>query len=152
MARQPLGLAARLAGPVVLLLAVSGCLVADDEFEEAQRRKEVLGAELSKLRLENDQLNREISRLYADREVISAHVAMSAAIALHNQMTAGLRQTPPPAQARPAAAPARPAGQPQAARPPQPTPPPQTAPGLPAFPAGARPPGAVDIQLPRGAD
>ena len=159
MAAPPLSITARLAAAAALLLAGGGCLVNSDEYEEAQRRKETLRAEVSKLRQDNDQLNHEINRLYADREIISGHVAMTAAVALHNQMTAGTRPAPPAAAPAPAARPA-PASRPApAARPaetgarsaaaPPPPPPGETWTGArdadPSPPAGLnRPGGAVD--------
>jgi hypothetical protein len=121
---------------MALFLAVGGCLVNDSEFDQAQSRQESLTAELSKLRQNNDQLNRELGRLYSDREILSGHVALVAAVALHNQVTDKIRPAPAPAPARPAPAkPARPAA------PPAPS-------ALPPVPAEigfqGRPGGAVD--------
>ena len=110
MAAPPFTFMARLAGTAALILAASGCLVNNEEFDQAQRRKEALWTELSKLRQDNDQLTHEINRLYSDREILSGHVAMTAAVALHNRIMAELRPTAPtaaPAQtptARPASA------------------------------------------------
>ena len=98
MAGRPLDIAARLAGTAVLLLAAGGCLVNEDEFDQAQRRKEQMQAELARLRQGNDQLNQEIGRHYADREILSGHVALTAAVSLHNRLTARVRPAPPPAQ------------------------------------------------------
>jgi len=139
-------LAPRLAGAAVLFLAIGGCLVNEDEFDRARQRKESLGNELSRLRQDNDRLNHEINRLYTDREILSGHVAMTAAVALHNRLTARVR----PAQ--PAAAPvARPA---QATRPATPRPV-QTQPAQPAQttrPAQTQPPPAPPVRnLPGGA-
>jgi hypothetical protein len=155
MAAPPLSITARLAAAAALLLAAGGCLVDSDEFEEAQRRKENLRAEVSKLRQDNDQLNHEINRLYADREIISGHVAMTAAVALHNQMTAGIRPAQPAAAPAPAARPATPVSRPAPAARPAETgarggavpPPPPAAQDAdpPPTPAGLnRPSGAVD--------
>ncbi|MDR2725512.1 MAG: septum formation initiator family protein [Candidatus Adiutrix sp.] len=135
-------LAARLAGVAALFLAASGCLVNEDEFDQARRRREALSAELSRLRQGNDQLKHEINRLYNDRETLSGHVAMTAAVALHNQVTARLRPVQPP--------PALPARLPQATRqPPPPARSPQTtrpAAETPAAPPAVRNlPGAVDL-------
>ena len=146
---RPLNPAARLAVALALLLAAGGCLVNEDEFDRARQRKESLGNELSRLRQDNDRLNHEINRLYTDREILSGHVAMTAAVALHNGLTARLR----PAQ--PTAAPARPAqttrpattrpAQAQPAQPPvQTTRPAQTQPP-PAPPVRNLPGGAVDL-------
>ena len=96
MAGRHLDLAARLAGTTALLLVIGGCLVNEDEFDQARLRKEALSGELSKLRQGNDQLNHEINRLYHDREILSGHVAMTAAVALHNELTARFRPAPPP--------------------------------------------------------
>jgi hypothetical protein len=125
----------------VLLLAAGGCLVDDAEFDQALERKDALRTELFKLRQSNDQLNQEISRLYADREVLSSHVAMTAAVALHNLMMPRVRPSPPPPAPAPARRPA------QTARPP--ARPAQTQPALtvpPPLDTGLRqrPPGAVD--------
>jgi hypothetical protein len=109
---------ARLAGTAALILAASGCLVNNEEFNQAQRRKEALWTELSKLRQDNDQLTHEINRLYSDREILSGHVAMTMAVALHNRIIAEVRPAAPPPAPAPAARPAtaRPAG-PQTPRP-----------------------------------
>ncbi|MCL2029059.1 MAG: hypothetical protein FWG97_01360 [Deltaproteobacteria bacterium] len=128
-------------------LFLSGCLVKDDEFDEARQLKESLTAELVKLRQSNDHMNHEISRLYADREVLSGHVAMTAAVALHNSFTTRILPPPPPPPRPPQTPAVRPARPPQATAPPPPpggawpiTPPP--------FPPGEaprpRPSGAVD--------
>jgi outer membrane murein-binding lipoprotein Lpp len=101
-APPPLGRAARLAGTAGLFLAACGCLVNSEEFDQARSLKESLRAEVSRLRQDNDQLSHEINRLYSDREILSGHVAMTAAVALHNRLTGGVRPAPP------AAAPARP--------------------------------------------
>ena len=139
----PLGLAARLAGTAALLLALGGCLVNSEEFDQAQRLKETLWTELSRQRQDNDQLKHEINRLYSDREILSGHVAMTSAVALHNYMTARTRPAspeaapaPPPQAPRPAP-PARPASAPrpaaaQTARPAAPPPPPAAPPLPPA--------------------
>jgi hypothetical protein len=86
-------------------------------------------------------LKHEINRLYNDREILSGHVAMTAAVALHNQMTARLR----PAQSaaapvRQATPPARQSPPPRPAQTTPPAPPPSTAP-----PAARNLPGAVDL-------
>ena len=125
-------------------LFLSGCLVNDDEFERARRQKEALTAELAKLRQSNDQLHQEISRLYADREVLSGHVAMTTAVALNNRLMPRVRPAAPPAApARPPQPPPRPA-----ARPPQVSPGPAGAGASPPPPPGdavrPRPGGAVD--------
>jgi len=130
--------AARLAWAAALLLAAGGCLVNDGEFDQAQSRQESLEAELSRLLKENDQMNRELSRLYADREILSAHVAMTAAVALHNRVTERFRPAPP---APAAPAPARAAApRPAAPRPASSSPAP--APAEAGF--QSRPSGAVD--------
>jgi hypothetical protein len=140
MAAPPLNLAARLAGAAVLLLAAGGCLVNSDEYNEARSQKEALRTELAKLRLGNDQLAQDIARLYTDREILSGHVAMIAALTLHNQMTTGFRPAPPPLSAIPAARPAA-----QAPRPARTSPPPAPAGTADAPPTGiSRPGGAVD--------
>jgi hypothetical protein len=133
MAATFLSSSARLAGTAALLLAVGGCLVNDSEFDQLQRRTESLRTELSRLLQDNDQLNRELNRLYNDREVLSGHVAMTAAVALHNQVTARLRPAPPA---------------PAPAAPPRPSAPARPAAAAPSAPAEAgfqsRPSGAVD--------
>jgi hypothetical protein len=122
---------------MALLLAVGGCLVNDSEFDQALSLKESLTAELSQLRQSNDQLNRELGRLYSDREILSGHVALTAALALYNRMTDKIRPAPAPAPVKPA--PAKPARPAQAAPPPA---------ALPPVPPGlgfqSRPGGAVD--------
>ena len=105
---------------LALGLAVGGCQVNNEELEQAQRQKEALQAELSKLQQGNDQLNQEITRLYGDREVISSHVALTAALTLHNRLAGELGK---PRPAPPAAAQTPPA------RPPAPPPPPPVRPG-----------------------
>ena len=131
-----LSVAARLARTAALLLAAAGCLVNDGEFDQAQSRKESLEAELSRLAKENDLLNHELSRLYADREILSAHVAMTAAVSLHNRVMDRFRPPPPPAPAPAKPAPARPS------RPASAAPAPAPAPAEAGFPS--RPTGAVD--------
>ena len=132
-----LSAAARLAWTAAWLLAAGGCLVNDGEFDQAQSRKESLETELSRLAKENDLLNHELGRLYADREILSAHVAMTAAVSLHNRVMDRFRP-PPPA---PAPAPARPAPA-KPARPASPSGSPAPAPAEAGFPS--RPTGAVD--------
>ena len=141
MAGRSFSSAARLAGAAALLLAAFGCLVNEDEFDQARRQREALSAELSKLRQGNDQLKHEINRLYNDREILSGHVAMTAAVALHNQMTARLRPAQPAAApVRQATPPARQSPPPRPAQTTPPAPPPSTAP-----PAARNLPGAVDL-------
>ncbi|MDR3038955.1 MAG: septum formation initiator family protein [Candidatus Adiutrix sp.] len=102
-----------------LILAAGGCLVDNEEYDQAQRQWTALRTELQKLRQGNDQLNQEIARLYGDCEVLSSHVAMTAASALHSRLAAGPAPRPVPVTvaapaARPAAAarPARPSTRP----------------------------------------
>lgn len=57
-----------------LLLAAGGCLVDNEEYDQAQRQWTALRNEIQKLRQGNDQLNQEIARLYGDCEVLSSHV------------------------------------------------------------------------------
>ena len=161
MAAPFFGFAARLAGTAALLLAASGCLVNNEDFDQAQRRKEDLWAELLRLRQDNDQLKHEINRLYSDREILSGHVAMTTAMALHNQMVGLVRPAAPQAAPVPASRPAqipatRPAQSGQAPRPTQAPRPgtggaPQTQPPPQAAPADTPPPSPVIRSRPSGA-
>ena len=106
---------------VVPVLVAGGCLVGNDEYDEARRQKEQYRVELNELHQANDFLNKEIARIYNDCEVLSSQLALTAALTIHDRYTAGLQR--PQAVAAPAPANTRPA---QTARPPQ-TRPTQTA-------------------------
>ena len=84
---------------IIMGLAVSGCLVGNDEYDEARRQKDQYRSELNELHQANDFLNKEIARLYSACEVLSSQLALTAALSIHDRYTAGLqRPAPPPAQ------------------------------------------------------
>lgn len=94
-------------GILLAAVLIAGCLADGDKYEEAQREKDKILAELQELHRSNDFLNQEIGRLYNDSDTLSTQLALSASLFLHDKYTTGLAR--PRAAAVQPAAPSRPA-------------------------------------------
>lgn len=83
---------------LIMLLALSpvGCLVSNDDYEEASRELNQYNERLKTLYLENDRLNLEISRLYNECDLFSSQLSLMAAMNLHDHYTEGLRRPQQP--------------------------------------------------------
>ena len=128
---------------VVPVLVAGGCLVGNDEYDEARRQKEQYRVELNELHQANDFLNKEIARIYNDCEILSSQLALTAALTIHDRYTAGLQRPQPivtattPGRTTPAARPGASATRPStpAARPSTPAARPSTPATRPSTPA-----------------
>ncbi|MDR1044876.1 MAG: hypothetical protein LBP33_07130, partial [Candidatus Adiutrix sp.] len=109
--KQYLGLALALA----MAFLPAGCLVDNEQFDEARRDRDKYLSELKARTEANNQLNLDLTRIYNDYSVLSTQLALTAALTMHDRYTEGLgrpRPAPPPPQVdrparRPADGPAR---------------------------------------------
>lgn len=76
-------------------LVLGGCVVGNDEFDEATRERNQYLDELQTVRQNSDRLNQDIAKIYNDCDYISAQLAMVAALTMHNNLTADLGKSRP---------------------------------------------------------
>ena len=88
-------------------LIFGGCVVGNDEFDEAKRQRDQNLTNSKAVVADNDRLNKEIARLYNDCDFLASQLAMVSATNLHNRLTAEIgkpkpvpQPTPPPAATR----------------------------------------------------
>lgn len=95
----------RLAAVLLLLapgLVFSGCVVGNDEFEGAKRESDRYREESNATVTGNDQLNKEIAKLYNDCDSLSSQLAMVSSVSMHNRLTADIgKPKPVPQPTRP---------------------------------------------------
>lgn len=80
-------------------LSASGCVVGDDEFEEARNQRDEYRARLQEVYQANDRLNQEIGVAYAEVEGLSSRLALAGAADVQRELGEALL-TPPPAKKR----------------------------------------------------
>lgn len=80
-----------------LALFTAGCLVGNDEYDQASRERDDYRSQLQSLRLSNDQMNKDISQLYADCDSLNSQLSVLAALSIHDKYTEGLRRVETPA-------------------------------------------------------
>jgi len=95
-----------LASILILAIIPGGCLVGNDEFNEALISRDEYRGELTLLHESNDSLKREISQTYESCDLITTQLSVLAAMNIHNKFTADLARPrpvlPPPIDQRPA--------------------------------------------------
>ncbi|MDL2260254.1 hypothetical protein LJB99_05205, partial [Deltaproteobacteria bacterium OttesenSCG-928-K17] len=70
--RQAVGKLACFGLIIFLALLPVGCLVSNDDYEEANRELNRYNDELQSVYVDNDRLNQEISRLYGECDLFSS--------------------------------------------------------------------------------
>ena len=98
---------------ILALAALSvGCLVGNEEYDQASREVDEYQSQLQSLRLTNDQLNRDIGNLYEECEALNTQLATLAALSIHDRFTENLKR-PEPVVTPPQQRPTRPATTPR---------------------------------------
>lgn len=92
---------ARAAALVLLLVAAlmaGGCLVGNEEYNEARAKRDEYRSHLQRMHESNDVLKREISEIYESCDLISSQLTVMAAMSIHDRYTANLGRPilPPP--------------------------------------------------------
>lgn len=87
---------------VVLAGLPVGCLVGSEEYDQASRERDEYRSQLQTMRLSNDQLNRDITNIYAECDALNSQLSILAALSIHDKYTDGLRRTEPAVASTPA--------------------------------------------------
>ena len=96
---------------LVLSLALMAGCKSEEEYEKVQAEREDYRNRLQIVHQANDQLNKEVTDIYAECEMLSTQLSMKMAMLVHSQYTTGLvrRVVPaPPTQPRTTSPPPRP--------------------------------------------
>ena len=89
------------------LMFLTGCFSNEADYDEVQAQRDDYRARLQTVYQANDQLNQEISSLYATCEILSTQLAMKMAMLVHREYVVNLVQTAsrqPPARQAPTTA------------------------------------------------
>lgn len=92
---RALGRTAGLAGMLILALMTGGCLVSNEEYNEASRKREEYSQELTRLHQANDLMKREVTAIYESCDLISTQLTVLAAMSIHDKFTDGLARARP---------------------------------------------------------